>query len=346
MMAVSLALLGILLVQEPSDLDKLKKQLAELQERVGQLEKQTLDDARLIQRLREAIRAYEGAAPSDAPPIEPPPPRKFGTTQQPIRGRVEHVDARNGFIVINVGERHGVLVGMRFEILREKQNPGGAPSLEKIAVGDVEKFLGQERSMSKLKIVEGQIADIRNEDEAVAYRDVEAPLPPKPKEPEPPRQGVYKITGVTPGNGFVINYGTSEGAHQTDVVMVYKDGKLKAKLRLDTVEREFSVGKVIDGTQFLAPEMGDQVFLQEVNKKAPHGRVRLIDEQRGVFVDLGQNNFGVKAAQRLEVRREGQRVGLLRITQADKFHSWARPEGETKYADLRQGDFVELIEEK
>ncbi len=347
-----------LLLQDPLDdlkkeLEQVKKDNAELRERVTLLDKQTSEDARVILRLRQALKLHEGgaAAPPPVAPVAIPDKPAEGEAPsgplEPLRAKVDYVDAKQGFVVINKGERHGVKTGFKFEILRETfEGQNAAARLTKIAVAEFQKFLGQEHLMSMLKVVEGNPGDVRVEDEAVAYRRID----PRPAAPALPpaeaakAQGLYRITG-TAGKGFVLNYGTADGARQTDVVMVYKDGKLKAKLRLDTVERTFSVGQVIDNTLNAAPEVDDQVFTQEL-KKAVIGKVQLIDEKRGIFVDVGSSNFNVNSGQRLEVRRQGQRVGTITLVQVEKFWSWARPDGQTRHEDLKKGDHVELIAEK
>jgi hypothetical protein len=353
-MLVCAALFYSLLLQDPQDVEKIKKEVEELRDRVDQLQRQTAEDASLIHRLRQALKALDSAGANPGPGVQPPPappgsganpPAAVKGPQQVLRGRLEYVDPKLGFLLVGLGERDGVKPGYRFEILREDNPPGGgAPRLKKIGVAEFEKFMGNDRLMSKLKVVEGNAADMRPEDEAVAYRDVETPLPPPARAPEAPKPGVYKITGRA-GPGYVVNFGSSEGARQSQVVLVYRDGKLKAKLRLDTVERNFSVANLIDGTQVLPVEEDDQIYTTEVRKTAI-GKVRLNDDQRGIFVDVGQNNFGAKIGDLLEVRRQGQRIGAIRLAQVDKFHSWARPDGATKREDILINDTVEIVVEK
>ncbi len=349
-MAAICALMGVILGQDPQEVERLRKEIEDLRERVAQLQAQAAEDAAIILRLRQALKALESNPP--APAAAAAPEAADGAASNPrgpkhvIRGRVRFVNPQIGFILVNVGEKHGVQQGHRFEILREEQAPGGGPGrIARIGVAEFEKFMGDDRDMSKLKMVEGNAADVRIEDEVVAYRDVESPLPSPPKAPEPPKPGVYKITGRA-GSGYVTNYGSAEGARQSQILMVYKDGKLKAKLRLDTVERTYSVGNVIDGTQVFPIEEDDQVYTTELRKTAI-GKVRVADEKRGaIMVDVGQNNFGVKAGDRLEVRRHGQKIGMLRVYFADKFWSWAKPEGVLQVKDVQTDDTVEIVAEK
>jgi hypothetical protein len=256
------------------------------------------------------------------------------------------VNVEFGFVVVGLGHREGVQAGYRFDIVRETfEGPDSQPRMVKLGEAVFEKYMGGERSMSKLKVVEGDVNQMRREDEAVAHRRLTpVPAPEAAKAPAAGRQGVYKITGQA-GGGLVLDYGAAEGAKQTDVVYVYKDGEFRTKLRLDKVEREFSVGNVIEGTMLLPPQEGDQVFIQEV-KKSLVGRVVLNDDKRGMIaVDLRQND-GVRAGQRFEVRRQGKKVGTLTLTGVHEWGSWAKPEGETRFEDLQKGDFIEAIEPK
>lgn len=338
----------VLAAQDPDEVETLRKEVERLRDRVTQLEQQAAEDAALILRLRQALQALERSAGSAgaAEPAASAKPSAQGP-QQVIRGRVDYVEPKMGFLLVNVGEPDGVRAGFRFEILREEPaGPGAAPRLTKLGTAVFEKFMGEERRMSKLKVIEGQASQMRDGDEAVAIRDTETPLAPPPARTPGPaaKPGVYRITGRA-GTGFVVNYGAADGARQSQVVMAYKDGKLKAKLRLDMVERTFSVAQVIDGTEVLPVEEDDTIYTAELQKTAI-GKIRVNDEKKGIFVDVGQNNFGIKVGDRLEVRRHGQKVGVLRIIMADKFHSWARPDGDTRREDLQVNDTVELLPER
>jgi hypothetical protein len=219
--------------------------------------------------------------------------------------------------------------------------------------------MGQD-SMTKVVINEGNIADMRVDDLAVAIRklsDAPAPKegdPAKPASPganeksEAPKDGVYRITGRTGigGNGgYVINYGLQLGAHQTQLLYVYKDGQFKAKLRVDKVDKTHSVANIVDGTVVLPPDVDDQVHIKELNKGLA-GKVALSDDKRGVLaVDLRQRD-GVKPGMHCEVRRLGQKIGTVMITEVQAWGSWAKPDGDLKIEQIQKGDFVEVIEEK
>jgi hypothetical protein len=358
-----MALAASLLVQDPTDelrkeIEKLKKQTVELQERLSLLEQAAVEDAQTIQRLRQVVKLLESHAPSEGPaaPKNPgapsPKPDTLGPPK-PIRAKVVFVDVKQNFVALSVGKKEKVEVGYKFQILREAYENGGESKLTALGLGEVEKFLGQD-SMAKVVIKEGNIADMKVDDIAVAIRKI-GELPPaheqgrEPKpEPEAPKDGVYTITGRTGAAvsaGYVLNYGTVHGAHQTQLMFVYKDGKFKAKLRLDKLDKTHSVGFVVDGSMEVPPETGDQVYVKELNK-AMGGKVALADEKGGrLAIDLRQRD-GVKPGMHCEVRRLGQKIGTLMITEVQVWGSWARPDGDLKIDQIQKGDFVEVIDEK
>ena len=356
-----MALLAPLLFQEPADdlrreIEKLKKQTVELQERISLLEQGAVDDAQTIQRLRQVVKMLESNAPTPADHKTPggPAPKPLLGPPSPIRSKVVFVDVKQGFIAISAGKKDKVEVGYRFQIFRESYENGGETKLTALGICEVEKFLGQD-SMAKLTVKEGNIADMKIDDIAVAIRKIED-LPAKeagkaeakPEAEVAPKEGVYMITGRTgaSGNaGYVINYGTQHGAHQTQLMFAYKDGKFKAKLRLDKVDKVHSVGFVVDGSMEVAPETGDQVYVKELNK-AMGGKVALSDEKGGrLAVDLRQRD-GVKPGMHCEVRRLGQKIGTIMITEVQVWGSWAKPDGDLKIDQIQKGDFVEVVDEK
>ncbi len=354
-MTLLFALLGMIPAQAPADdlkkeAEKLRLQVRELQDRMGQLEEAAVHDAQLIQRLRAAIKTLELASHVDPLNI-PPAPGNVGGPVAVIKGRVIHVDSKFNFLLISIGREKKLQIGYKFEIVRrvfDNDNPDGR--LQKIGAAEFEKYIGEEQSTSKLRVVEGTAAEMKIEDEAVALRAVEA----RPVEPAPPvtgpKNGVYKITGLAGragSTGFTINYGSTDKAKQTDIVFVYKDGVYKTKLRLDTVTKEFSVGNVITPPADAehTPEVGDQVFIREL-QKAMAGKVALVDEKRGlVATDLRQRD-GVHIGQRLEIRHLGQKIGILSVTDVQAWGSWAKLEGDTKLEVVQKGDFVEAVDGK
>ncbi|MBI3856637.1 MAG: hypothetical protein HY293_13200 [Planctomycetes bacterium] len=356
-----LALIAPLLMAAPQDdlrqeVEKLKKQNLELQERLSLLEQSALENAQTIQRLRQVVKLLEAQGPSAEPagpktPGGPAPKPEIGPDKV-IRAKLVYVDAKENFVALSVGKKDKVEVGYKFQIMRETYENGGENRLVPLGVGQVEKFLGQD-THAKLNIIEGKVSDMKVDDLAVAIRRISDTSPvkedgkatPKPEVPEPPKDGVFTITGKMGAGGHVLNYGSVMGAHQTQLLYVYKDGKFKAKLRLDKVEKQHSVGYVVDGTMELPPEQGDQVYVKELNKVFA-GKVALSDEKRGVLaVDLRQRD-GVKPGMHCEVRRLGQKIGSVLITEVQNWGSWAKPEGDLRIDQIQKGDFVEVIEEK
>ncbi|HEV3027201.1 MAG TPA: hypothetical protein VG457_06485, partial [Planctomycetota bacterium] len=297
--------------------------------------------------------------PSEAPPgtriPAAPPVKPLLGPERPIKGKVVYVDAKNNFIALSLGKKDKVEVGYRFEIFRETFQNGGDSTLTELGSGEVEKFMGQD-SMAKVVISEGNIAEMKADDLAVAIRKIgplsgkekeesKTPLPPSP---EAIREGVFKITGRAGSSanaGYVINFGTVQGAHQTQLLWAYADGKFKAKLRIDKLDKNHSIAFVVDGSMELPPDTGDQVYLKELNKSLT-GKVALSDEKRGVLaIDLRQRD-GIKPGSHCEVRRLGQKLGTILVTEVQNWGSWARPEGDLKIEQILKGDFVELLEDK
>src|SRR6478672_1009367 len=122
-----MALVASLLVQDPADdlrkeIEKLKKQTVELQERLSLLEQASVEDAQTIQRLRQVVKLLESNVPAEPSAPKNPgvlPPKYDGGPLQPIRAKVVFVDAKQNFIALSVGKKDKVEVGYRFQILRE-----------------------------------------------------------------------------------------------------------------------------------------------------------------------------------------------------------------------------------
>ena len=95
----------------------------------------------------------------------------------------------------------------------------------------------------------------------------------------------------------------------------------------------------------VAPESGDQVYIKELNK-AMSGKVALSDEKGGrLAIDLRARD-GVKPGMHCEVRRLGQKIGTLLVTEVQVWGSWAKPDGDLKIDQIQKGDFVEVMDEK
>src|SRR5438552_755366 len=105
-MTVLFALLSLMPAQDTADdlkkeVEKLRVQVRELQERLGQLEDAAVRDAQLIQRLRTAVKTLE----TNGTPREPNLPREPGSPEGPkqvLKGRVIHVDSKFNFVLIDL----------------------------------------------------------------------------------------------------------------------------------------------------------------------------------------------------------------------------------------------------
>jgi hypothetical protein len=336
----------VVLAQEPSA-DDLKKQVERLKQQVELLEQQSVDDARTIQRLRTALRAFEESEPAAKAPVPAKPGVEGPAPLTPIKGKVHFVDPVNGFVAISCGKADKVQVGYKFEIFRETfENGSDTPTQTRLGVGEVDKFLGT-GSTSKLKIIEGDIKEIKLDDIAVAIRKLPAPGAAPAPAPDAPRTGGYRITGRA-GTGYMIDFGQAQGAVQTAIVFAVKEGVVKAKLRLDRVDKSYSVANIVAGSQMPGvppPDQGDEILLAEPNKQLS-GKVSYIDSKTQlVAVDLRQHD-GVKLGMRFGVFRLGKQVGTVEVTEIHPWGSWAKPEGDTKHEEVQRGDIVRVLEEK
>jgi hypothetical protein len=76
------------------------------------------------------------------------------------------------------------------------------------------------------------------------------------------------------------------------------------------------------------------------------GKVALSDPKRNaIAVDLRARDQA-KAGDRLEVMREGRRVGVLVISEVQVWGSWAKPEADTSIDDIQKNDTVERIQSR
>lgn len=352
------ALLLIVLLQDAAAQEPLKEEIARLQKEnaalqleIDQLQKFGVDAAQELARLRARIQELE-AKLAGAPPVPSPEPSAEATpapTASPsagpakvLTGKVMATDARFNFVIIGIGEADGVQPGYRFEIVRRDKDG----SLKRIAVADFEKYVGESKAQSKLKVVEGNTGDVRYEDEAVAFRKGEAPkLPTDSPAPSPaPTPGAkkFRITGQSKETYF-LDYGSLHGARQSDLVFIYRDHKLRAKLRIEVVDKEWSTAKIVDGTKTAEISEEDEITLKE-EKSRPIGRVKFNDSRRGVIIDIGIDTHGAKVGLKFEVRRNGRKVGEVAIIKTDRFISYVEPLGTTKPEDILVDDIVEGME--
>jgi hypothetical protein len=341
--AVIVAVAALVPAARPQDeLEKLRAQVAELQKENERLQRAVEEAAQEIVRLRSAIKqlASQPANPQPTDPVKgPADPVKVGP-ENVLKAKIYAVDPKFNFVIINLGAIDGVQAGYRFEIVRYDANN----QMKRIAVAEFDKFIGESQAQSKLKIVEGSAGDIKYEDEAIAFRRADVKKPEQPvKGPEPvggPKK--FFIKG-TDGDTYWLNYGSQAGAKQTDIVFVYRDNKLRAKLRIDQVDKEWSAAKIVDGSKVGEINVGDELSMKE-QKTAAIGTVKFNDERRGMIVDVGSQTHNVRPGTKFEVRRNGRKVGEITLKTVEKAYSFAEPAGDTKREDVQVGDIIESVD--
>ncbi|MBI4565055.1 MAG: hypothetical protein HY716_10225 [Planctomycetes bacterium] len=339
--------------------EKILSENRELRKEMEQLRQFSMEAAENLRRLRQILADFDGKGrdavpPPPPPPQEPMPPEPKNSGVQagptaPLRARILSVSPEFGFIVIDKGEPDGIKEGWTFDILRKVRDADGNDRFETLGEAVFEKYVGSipNQSQSKLKIVRGQPEKMNWGDIAAARQvmdtTVQKPAPPSPPPPAPESdtERKFKITGQASENTYILNYGSAHGARQADRVFVYRDHRLVAQLRLDSVERNWSAATVIDRTQVMQPAIDDMIQLQET-KSTIVGRVSRNDERRGIWLDVTTMD-GAKPGMVFEVRRQGQPVGRVVVKTATKLYCIAEPHGTTKREDIRDGDFVESV---
>jgi hypothetical protein len=352
-MTVLLALAAAFGSQETAD--DLRKEVERLRRENQALDQAVIENAQTIQRLRSAIKALEARLEASEPKanggVQPPPP---AGAQPPgpaevIRAKVEIVNPEYKFLIIGKGKKDGIKVGYRFEITREVREGEKPPAVTRLGAAEVEKFVGMEDSMAKLIVVEGKVDLMKPYDDATALRAL-PPLPAPEKAKEPPRPGVYRITGRVgrPENtGYTIDFGGAQGAALSQILYFYRDTQLACRIRLDAVNKDFSVGRIVDHSLVgPPPEIGDDVHVRELRKAALAGTVALSDEKRGLIAVSLRRQDGMRPGMRCQVTRAGKKIATLVVTDVQVWGSWARIEGDAKIEDLQKNDFVEVLEEK
>jgi hypothetical protein len=348
---VALGALGVQDDELRKEIERLRAENAALREKADLLEQQALEEARSNLSLRQTLKLLQsGVVAADRKADVPPPvaaaAQAFPAPVQAIKGKIVHVNAELGFVTLGIGKREGVQIGYRFEIFRESfENGADTPAQTRLAVAEVEKYIGQD-SMSKLKLLEGDVKEIKLDDIAVAIRKLAPVAPEAGPVAADGKTGIFRITGRA-GAGYLTDYGQLQGARQTDLVFCYKDGVQKAKLRIDRVDKSYSVANVVQGSLLPGmppPDVGDEIYTRELDKVLS-GKVSFSNAQKNlVAIDLRARD-GVKVGQRFEVHRLGKKIGVIQVTDVAQWGSWAKPEGDTKYEDLQRYDIVRVIPE-
>jgi hypothetical protein len=329
-------------------ISRLEKERDALKKDVDSYREQLLESARRIFELRQRLKNGTPPARTEEK-TEPAPetvlnPEKVETGPEvPIRAKVQFVDRTEGFFLLDKGEEAGIKPGYRFEVVRTVYKAGQEePETVHIGIAEVEKLLGKKKDHAKLKLIEGDILKIRYDDIAIAYRkEREIPLEKKTGEGwKPPR---FKVVGVT-NDIYMISYGGMHGARATQVVYIYRDRKLVVKLRIESVEKDYGIARVIRGSQKGKFGPGDTIEIEK-RRSLVVGRLIHLDDRTGIWIDVGSND-GAKQGMKIAVMRRGKKVGELVLEKVERFWSTALLTGETGLGDLKMKDYVEEIPEE
>lgn len=297
-------------------LEEKAREVVQLHEMLKQLEAEN-------RRLKEAGQANQGETEEFDNPIGP---------DNPIKGAVLAVGQDFEIVLLDIGEKEGVRVGYRFDILRAGRT---------VAIGEVTKFSGTENKHAQLKIIRGEIKDVRAGDEAVARRRIV--FHKDGSQTQVQRKGA-KITGVIGQDTYAIGAGREQGLKEGDKVYVYRNKKVIGVIRLVWTDRTMAVGKVVDGTRTAEINLNDDVEFEAIGlKKQIIGLVKRANEKE-IIVDIGMENGG-KPNQLYEVRRKGQKIGNLRLTKIYNVYSYAEPAEGTTRDQIKEGDTVDLIKD-
>ena len=331
--------------------ETLEKDRARLVEQIDNLEKFAQDAAKTISELKKQLQTAA---------IRPPAPAEAGTEGKPakgedqgpvvpVHGKVLIVQPDYSFMIIDLGEDDGVKEGWNFEVVRTHKETDGKTRNELLGKATFEKYVETRRgSQSKLKIIDGNPANMKYGDTVVANRRLE-PMPvakaaADAAAPPPAGPRTFRIFGIT-GDTFLVDIGSRDGMKQSDKVYVYRDKRVIAQIRLDRVDEKFSAGKIIEGTKIAELAQGDDVQLKDSNT-AIVGKVKRIETtgvSPGAWIEAGQHH-GVKKGMQFEVRRQGKAVGRISVKVLEKYYSICEAVAPMTLEDLRNDDFIESVE--
>lgn len=166
--------------------------------------------------------------------------------------------------------------------------------------------------------------------------------PEKAADPNPRLSAPFRIRAVLHKGGlipeYVIPYGAEEGAHEGQVVFVYKADVLETSIRLRSVRDHSSLGILVGKAENL-PEVNDGVYLRDLSQPML-GSVAGVDTERGLVLLALRPDDGALAGMNLRLCRNDSDIGKLRILQVSKFFTWAMPEAGTDIAEIKIGDAV------
>jgi len=321
-------------------IQELEQERERLKSDLDACRQECLETAKMIFELRQLLKGAQEKPREERPEPEKPASSELDDgPEQPLSGRVMFIDKDQGFFLLNLGKKDGVKVGYRFEVVREVKEAGKQePGTKRLAVGRVVGLLGAEETHAKLKVLEGDLLAIQLDDEAIAFRKTKGVTRDPKKEDGDKKQ--YKIRGKT-GDVYLLNYSGLDGATPGTLVYIYREKKLVARMHIDKVEKDYSIARVVEGSQAGELQEGDGVELQELRILVV-GRIKHVHRKNGIYLDFGTDQ-GAKSGMRMQVSRQGKRIGELVLDQVERWWATAKPAGETDLDDLKEHDFVEEI---
>ena len=255
------ALLALLVIaQDPAGQDPveaLKKEIAQLRERVQKLEADraavaadnvklreentrlnrfTMEMAEQLGRMRQVIgdlsaKAAQVAASPEAAPVAGPAPTP------PLRSRVLVVNCEYAFLIIDRGEPDGIKEDSTFDILRKVTDKTRGERYESIGAATFDKYLTTTKNrQSKLKVTRGLAADMRYDDIAVLCRPGELPAA-KLDEKNPV---IGKIGAASDLGGITVGVGYAQGVRVGTVFEVRRQGRTVGRIVLKEVSKSTS----------------------------------------------------------------------------------------------------------
>jgi septal ring factor EnvC (AmiA/AmiB activator) len=132
-----------------------------------------------------------------------------------------------------------------------------ANATAKETIQSLEKEKATAKSLSEeLKKTNASLAAVMQENRMLAKRISTIDVPPQP---QPQIKG--KVTSVDPRWGFVvIDVGSSKGVRENNELMVSRDGRLIARLKITKVNSDHSIANIIDKTKLDQVLEGDQAL--------------------------------------------------------------------------------------
>jgi hypothetical protein len=259
--------------------------------------------------------------------------------KDPMMGVVIAIGRDFGFVLATIeqkSERDTIKMDYGFNIERRGKL---------VARGSVTKIITDPESKSlpkvQIKITRGNVDDVQVGDTVAALREVVIGRNP---EGAPQAAAPARISGVFGKDLYAFDRGRNHNLRVGERAYVYRDKELIAVLRLEMVDPEMSIGRVEAGKR-KDPMQGDIVEFEHVGlgeKVEIFGRV--LYAEREIILDVGTRHR-CRPGQKFEVRRNGQKVGELRIKDARADTAIAEPSGATKKADIQKGDLVELVQD-